>query len=75
MPKPKPAGKEHPAGIEHPIDKQEGRVEYFIAQTQLTNDATERQYEAGETVTSRDFEPGVIDNWLKIGVLVRKEDA
>lgn len=55
-----------------PVEEQQA-VEYFIAQAHLTNDATGREYEAGETVTSRDFEPEVITNWLEIGVLVRKE--
>ena len=58
--------------IDKPIDKPE-RVEYYIAQTHLVNDKTEREYDKGDTVTSRDFSHATIKNWLEIGVLILKE--
>lgn len=56
-----------------PIDRPE-KVEYYIAQTGLSSDSTGRSYEAGDTVTSRDFGPETIANWLEIGALIVKPE-
>lgn len=47
------------------------RETQYEALVACRNDATGKAYKPGDQVEAGDFEPDVIENWLRIGVLAK----